>query len=345
MALIKEIDRSRNYKPLVLSKMLDPLSPLMDTLDPSREVCMVATTVLYVYQALKWMTKGPEFDADFTTTAWAEYNQEFPVDNGEESLAQLFDTDFLDPARFRCDKRSKEELMEHYGDEAHDAILNRYLGYSREDWQRAICLLCYLRMYWNRPSTHYGQKRKQDFLRQYWAGCETPDMVKKVENRPKNEMAKRRPDFMTLYREIQSQSGATEEIADSLLAVRDENLHAPAVGELRNEVQSRLERYSAYISQTPVSSSSDFQDWDPDVAKQRMDIILDSVAPLHGPKRNIRPEEFVPNPFLAGFTEGSATSFLQATHDATGRPTSSEVPAGVDRDTTRASRELQRPCL
>jgi len=193
----------------------------------------------------------------------------------------------------------------------HTTPFYRYLGYSREDWQRSIALLCYMRMYWNMPSIHYGQKRKQDFFRQYWAGRETAGMLKKVETHQKDEMAKRRADFITMYREIQSQSGAAEEIADSLLAFRDENLHSPAVGELRNEVQSRLERYSTYISQTPVSSHTDFEDWDPNVTKQRVDIILDTVGPLHGPKRNIRPEEFVPNPFLTGFTEGSAASFLQ----------------------------------
>jgi len=60
---------------------------------------MIATTVLYVYRALKWMTKGPDFDGDYTEAAWAEYAEEFPVDDGEESLAQpqLFDTDFLNP--------------------------------------------------------------------------------------------------------------------------------------------------------------------------------------------------------------------------------------------------------
>jgi hypothetical protein len=98
-------------------------------------------------------------------------------------LSGLFDTDFLDPARFRCDKRSKGELMEHYGDGAHDAILNRLLGYLREDWQRATTWLCYLRMSWSRPPIHYGQKRDQDFLRQYWTGRETPDIPRKVENR------------------------------------------------------------------------------------------------------------------------------------------------------------------
>jgi hypothetical protein len=291
---------------------------------------MVATTVLYVYRALKWMTKGPDFDGETTAAAWAEYAQEFPVDNGEDSLSGLFDADFLDPARFRCDKCSKEELMEHYGDGADDAILNRFLGYSREDWQRSITLLCYLRMFWNRPSIHYGSKRKQDFFRQYWAGCETEDMLRKVENRQKDEKPKRRADFLTLYREIQSQSGVAGEIADSLLAIQSKNLDAPAVGELRNEVQSRLERYSAYISQTPASDHRDFQDWDPNVVKQHMAIILDSVAPLHGPQRNIRPEEFVPNPFLAKFAEGTVPSFLQATHDATGRPMSSNAPAGVE---------------
>ncbi len=89
-----------------------------------------------------------------------------------------------------------------------------FLGYSREDWQRSITLLCYrsitllcyLRMFWNRPSIHYGSKRKQDFFRQYWAGRETEDMLRKVENRQKDEKAKRRADFLTLYREIQSQS-------------------------------------------------------------------------------------------------------------------------------------------
>jgi len=33
MALVGEIDRSRYYRPLVLSKMLDSSSPLLDTLD------------------------------------------------------------------------------------------------------------------------------------------------------------------------------------------------------------------------------------------------------------------------------------------------------------------------
>lgn len=114
--------------------MLDPSSSLLDTIDESREVCMIATTVLYAYRTLKWMTKGPEFDGQNATAAWAEYAQRVPVEDDEESLLGLFDTDLLDPMRFRCDKRSKEELQHHYGDEAHDAILDRFLGYSREDW-------------------------------------------------------------------------------------------------------------------------------------------------------------------------------------------------------------------
>lgn len=95
--------------------------------------------------------------------------------------------------------------MEHYGDGGHDAILNRLLGYSREDWQRAITLLCYLRMSWNRPFAHYGQKRKQEFLRQCWAGRETADILRKVDIREKDEKVKSRADFMMIYREIQSQ--------------------------------------------------------------------------------------------------------------------------------------------
>ncbi|KAK0751902.1 hypothetical protein B0T18DRAFT_79517 [Schizothecium vesticola] len=330
MTLVGEIDQSPAYRPLVLSKMLDPASPLLDTLDPSREVCMVATTVLYMYRTLRWMTKGSDFDGEATAAAWGEHDQELSAYDGEGGLSGVFDTGFLDPARFRCDKRSKEELMEHYGDGAHDAILNRFLGYSREDWQRAITLLCYLRMSWNKPSAHYAQKRKQDFFRQYWAGRETADILRKVENRQKDEKAKRRADFLTLYREIQSQSGVAGEIADSLLAVQSENLDAPAVGELRNEVQSRLERYSAYISQTPASDHQDFEDWDPNVVDRHMAIILDSVAPLHGPQRNIHPEEFIPNPFLANYAEGTVASFCQATHDVTGRPMSSDAPGGVE---------------
>ncbi|KAK0716608.1 hypothetical protein B0T21DRAFT_352035 [Apiosordaria backusii] len=116
---------------------------------------------------------------------------------------------------------AKEELKECYGVRAHDAILNRFLGFSKEDWQRAITLLCYLRMFWNRPSIHYGQKRKQDFFRQYWASRETGEMLQKVENREKEERAKRRADFLTLYREVQSQSGVAGEIADSLLAFQE----------------------------------------------------------------------------------------------------------------------------
>jgi len=280
---------------------------------------MVATTILYIYRALRWMTKGPEFDADVLAEDWAKYAHEFPVEDGEEALLDLFDTDLTDTARFRCDKRSKAELLEHYGDKAHNAILDRFLGYSMEDWQRAITLLCYLRMFWSRPSVHYGQKRKQDFFRQYWAGRQT-----------EVEKAKRRADFMTLYREIQNQSGVAGEIADSLLAVLKGDMDVPAIGGLRNEVQSRLERYGAYISQTPASDHKDFQDWDPSVVEKQMAIILDSVAPLHGPRRNVRPEEFVPNPFLAGFTEGTVPSFLQATHDATVRPTGSNVSAGAE---------------
>lgn len=332
MTLVGEIDRSRAYTPLVLSRMLQPSSPLLDTIDESREVCMIATTVLYVYRTLRWMTKGPEFDSEHSTAAWAEYSQKFPVEDGEdgqESLSELFDADLLDPLRFRCDKRTREELMDHYGDRAHDALLDRFLGYSREDWQRAITLLCYLRMFWNRPSTHYGPKRKQDFLLQYWASRETGELRQKVENREKEEKAKRRADFLTLYREIQSQSGVAGGIADSLLAVGSNNLDAPAVGELRNELQSRLQLYGAYISQTPGGDHRDFQDWDPDVVKTRMAVIHNTVAPLHGPRRNIHHAEFVPNPFLAGFAAGTASSFLKATHDATGR-SRENAPAGVE---------------
>ena len=37
----------------------------------------------------------------------------------------LFDADLADPARFRCNKRPKAELMEHYGDKAHDAVTGK----------------------------------------------------------------------------------------------------------------------------------------------------------------------------------------------------------------------------
>lgn len=60
-------------------------------------------------------------------------------------------------------------------------------------------------------------------------------------------------------------------------------------------------------------------------------MIADSVGPLHGPRRNINAEEFVPNPFLSSFADGAdAKSFMQATHDAMPRPTSSDPPAGAE---------------
>lgn len=101
MTLIGEISRSREYNPFLLSRMLDPSSPLLDTTNQSWEVCIVATTVLYVYRALGWMTKGPDFDGVAAAATWAEYAQEFPVDDGEESLLALFDADFWSPIPLR----------------------------------------------------------------------------------------------------------------------------------------------------------------------------------------------------------------------------------------------------
>ncbi|KAK0706073.1 hypothetical protein B0T26DRAFT_679803 [Lasiosphaeria miniovina] len=46
-------------------------------------------------------------------------------------------------------------------------------------------------------STH-GQKRKQNFFRQYWASRETGEVLRKVENREKEERAKRRANFLRL---------------------------------------------------------------------------------------------------------------------------------------------------
>lgn len=46
-------------------------------------------------------------------SSWAEYAQEFPV---EENIPGRFGADYLDPVQFRCEKRSKGEVMEHFGD-------------------------------------------------------------------------------------------------------------------------------------------------------------------------------------------------------------------------------------
>ena len=147
MTLVSEIDHSRSYIPLVLSKMLDQSSSLLDAIDKSREVCIIATPVLYAYRTLKWITKSPEFYGQKVTAAWAKYAQRVPVKDDEESLLKLFDTDLLDPMQFRCDKRSKEELKHHYSDEAHIVILDHCLNYSKEDWQLTVILLYYLHMF------------------------------------------------------------------------------------------------------------------------------------------------------------------------------------------------------
>lgn len=90
--------------------------------------------------------------------------------------------------------------MEHYGSGAHDAIINRILGYSKKDWQRALTLPCYLRMFWNRPSIRYGQKRKQDFFRQYWASHERGEMLQKVKTRKKEVLDERRDPMGRTFR-------------------------------------------------------------------------------------------------------------------------------------------------
>lgn len=82
----------------------------------------------------------------------------------------MFDTvdvDTTNPMRFCCDTRSKDEVEAHYGKKAHDGLLNRYLGFRKEDRQRIIELFAYLRIHWNNPGHHYGQKRKMELLKQY----------------------------------------------------------------------------------------------------------------------------------------------------------------------------------
>lgn len=152
-----------------------------------------------------------------------------------------------------------------------------------------------------RPSTHYGQKRKQDFIHQYWAGRETIDNLRKDEVREKNEKSKHWADFMTLYPKPM------------------------CVVVLREESRTRC-----WPSSQKIWMPQPLRTGILTIVEQHMATTLDSFTPLHGPQHNTRPGEFVPNLFLTMSAEGTVRTFLQATHATTGRPTSTYTRPGVE---------------
>ncbi|TPX11769.1 uncharacterized protein E0L32_007506 [Thyridium curvatum] len=192
--------------------------------------------------------------------------------------------------RFRCDTRSKDELEAHCGKKAHDGLLNRYLGFSKEDWQRIIELFTYLRIHWNNPGHHYGQKRKMSCSSSIGPGPR-PTRFKERSKIISEENSLKQADFITFFRQIQSHGGVADDIADSLLAVRNLDFDSSHITQLREAIRSRLGVYNAYMDRENEGDSKETDPWKPPAAEREM--ATDVGDAMHEPSgsNSLRPEK------------------------------------------------------
>lgn len=89
---------------------------------------------------------------------------------------------------------------------------------------------------------------------------------------------------------------------------------------------------AVYISQTPANDYRDFEKWDPNILEEHVAIILELSPRCINPNIISATGSLSRTPSSQGLLGGGVRSFLQVTHDATGRPTRTKTPGGVQAD-------------